>query len=265
MELIDKEKNDRKKIPCSFFLNLPFSRILPMISYHCLFYIKRGDEGRKDDLLKGEKIDKKEESNNIENEIKEEGFKGEANNINNENNEEINKAMLKEEVIEGEKDENVNNKNKKKALLLKRNNAKDYIKDKNGRNIGDVLETSPTMFCVSLLRIIKTSFFFLDFGFKIYYPENASDKTAKEIVKNFWDGFGKQIVTREPWCLFLGFNLGPQLSCFFSFSCSDWSSFIKDWGTQRARMDEGELECGKLFKKILDNFTIEIRFFEVSI
>ena len=254
MELIDKEKNDRKKIPCSFFLNLPFSRILPMISYHCLFYTNRGNEEGKENILNEEEIDKKEENNNIENEINEENFK-DGNNINNENNKVGGKNISNKEII-----------NEKNAVKNINGGKKinDIIKDKNGRNIGDVLETSPTMFCVSLLRIIKTSLFFLDFGFKIYYPEKP-DESALTIVKNFWGEFKGKIFTRDPWCLFLGFNLGPQLLCFFSFSCSDWSSFRDDWDAQRARMDEGELECGILFKKILDNFTIEIRFFEVSI
>lgn len=56
--------DDTIKIPCSFFLNLPFSRILPMISYHCLFYMKKGNnenkkEGEFNDINKDEMKEEK--------------------------------------------------------------------------------------------------------------------------------------------------------------------------------------------------------------
>lgn len=130
--------------------------------------------------------------------------------------------------------------------------------NEKGRKPSDSLETSPTMFCVSLLRIIKTSLFFLDFGLKIYYP-NKPDENAGQIVENFWNEFIGTIFTIKPWGLFLGFNLGPQLLFFFSFSLQDW----------KCRYDlyiDGRKHKGRiLLKKILDNFKIEIRLLEVSI
>lgn len=194
-----QKKDDTIKFPCSFFLNSPFSRILPMISYHCLFYVNDN-----------KKEDQQQEENNIIN----------------------SKINLKEDNV---------------------------IKKGNGENPLRTFETSPTMFCVSLFRIIKKSLFFLDFGLKICYPSDASDKTAMMIVKNFWDAFINQLFTRNPWCIFLGFNLGPQLLFFFSFSYYDWSCYKKE--SQKSLNKKGKI----LLKKIFDNFKIELRLLEVSI
>lgn len=203
-----QQKDDNFKFPFSFFLNLPFSRILPMISYHCLLYKKKGKE----------KVQGKEEAGIMENHI------GEG-----ENGDEI----PGENVVNG-----------------------------NRIHILDSLEISPTIFCVSLLRIIKTSLFFLDFGLKIYYPENESDENAKKIVGAFWKVFIDQIFTRFPWCIFLGFNLGHQLLCFFSFSYYDWCYY-----KQNCNFEEGDEKSRwkNLWCVMLDNFKIEIRLLEVSI
>ena len=132
--------DDTIKIPCSFFLNLPFSRILPMISYHCLFYMKKGNNENK----------KEEEFNDIN----KDEMKGEKPIISE-------KFHLKEGVINNEEEDKDN-----------------PIKEKKERSVLG-LETSPEMFCVSLFRIIKTSVFFLDFGLKICYPSNATHESAK--------------------------------------------------------------------------------------
>ena len=223
--------DDKAKFSCSFFLNLPFSRILPMISYHCLFYKKTG--------------------NNIENEKKDEENKEKAENII------LNK---KDNVVGGNISEKKNIDTNNIDINIKPEQKEEENIDLNekGRNPSDSLETSPTMFCVSLLRIIKTSLFFLDFGLKIYYP-NKPDENAGQIVENFWNEFIGTIFTISPWGLFLGFNLGPQLLFFFSFS---W----QDWKCQYDLYIDGRKHKGRiLLKKILDNFKIEIRLLEVSI
>ena len=217
--------DDTIKIPCSFFLNLPFSRILPMISYHCLFYMKKGNNDKKE-----------EEIININNDE----MKGEKPIISENFN------LFKEEPI--------NNKEENKA------------EEKERSVLG--LETSPEMFCVSLFRIIKTSIFFLDFGLKIYYPLGAPHESAKTIVKTFWDVFSKQLFTITPWCIFLGFNLGPQLLFFFSLSYSDLILYGNVWNEKRVLAENEATKKSKfkiLFQEILDDFKIEIRVLEPSI
>lgn len=223
--------DDKAKFSCSFFLNLPFSRILPMISYHCLLYKKTG--------------------NNIENEKKDEGNKEKAENII------LNK---KDNVVGGNisEKENIDTNNIDINIKPEQKDEENIDLNEKGRKPSDSLETSPTMFCVSLLRIIKTSLFFLDFGLKIYYP-NKPDENAGQIVENFWNEFIGTIFTISPCGLFLGFNLGPQLLFFFSFS-------LQDWKCQYDLYIDGRKHKGRiLLKKILDNFKIEIRLLEVSI
>jgi len=222
---------DKGKFSCSFFLNLSFSRILPMISYHCLFYKKTG--------------------NNIENEKKDEENKEKAENII------LNK---KDNVVGGNisEKENIDTNNIDINIKPEQKEEENIDLNKKGRKPSDSLETSPTMFCVSLLRIIKTSLFFLDFGLKIYYP-NKPDENAGQIVENFWNEFIGTIFTISPWGLFLGFNLGPQLLFFFSFSLQDWKCQYDLYID--ARKHKGRI----LLKKILDNFKIELRLLEVSI
>ena len=226
--------DDKAKFSCSFFLNLPFSRILPMISYHCLFYKKTG--------------------NNIENEKKDEENKEKAENII------LNK---KDNVVGGNisEKENIDTINIDINIKPEQKEEENIDLNEKGRKPSDSLETSPTMFCVSLLRIIKTSLFFLDFGLKIYYP-NKPDENAGQIVENFWNEFIGTIFTIKPWGLFLGFNLGPQLLFFFSFSLQDCQRYkIECDNYIEGRKHKGRI----LLKKILDNFKIELRLLEVSI
>ena len=229
----DGLNDDTIKIPCSFFLNLPFSRILPMISYHCLFYMKGGNEEKKENMLKQE--DTLEENKD---------------NINNEKSNEMKFHLIDNENKEQKAEDDIR------------------VEEVKKRSIALGLETSPEMFCVSLFRIIKTSVFFLDFGLKICYPSNATHESAKKIVKTFWDEFSTQLFSITPWCISLGFNLG-QLLFFFSLSYSDFILYRNVWTREQViAANEATQKKSKfkiLFQEILDDFKIEIRVLEASI
>ena len=203
-----------------------------MISYHCSFYIDKNKENNKEQqeidpsIEKSEVIEKKEEPKIVENII--------------------------------HFDTNINN----EAEKPKENEEDIKAVDKKGTNLLLGLATSPKMFCVSLLRIIKTSLFFLDFGLKIYYPEGETHESAKKIVTTFLNAFKGGLFKPGPWCIFLGFNLGPQLLFFFSFSWQDWQRYNLEYqGNDPDKISRAKF----LFKKTLDNFNIQIRLLEVSI